>query len=278
MSKTSLICDQCGGSVELDNSHEFGYCIFCKAKMLIKSDTIVNEVTQNITKHVYGHEGKDIDELVAEGNRLLELGDDINANAKFNNAINVDPNSWGAWLGYAATGGSRADDFSCIPAYKNTYKVAGDENQKFATFSDVLRHLPDSSLGEALLSVYRSSPSNKQNEVFNRTADVIGCESSEIAALVIDLCPNDWRAWFSQAKIRQPRVRWCELEGSLLTGRKLPKDALNVLSVFIRAYQLAKNESNEAKNAVLAHIATMENDDTYKNFYRELKSQIKREG
>jgi len=276
MAMISLICEQCGGSVELDDTREFGFCSFCKAKILIKNDTIINNITQNITKHVYGHEGKDVDELITDGNKLLELGDDKKANAKFKQALSIEPKSWEAWLGYAATGGDRSEYLSCVPAYKNAYNAATEEKQELAVFNDMMRYLPDRSLGEALIKVYKAAPLKKRYEMFDLVVGIIGCDESEIAKLVIDLCPNDWRAWLVQAKIRQIRVRWCELEGGFLTGKRLSKDANEVLNIFIRAYQLAKSESDEAKKAVLSYISTIEKDESYKNFVRELNTQIKR--
>jgi len=278
MAKINLICEQCGGSIELDDTREFGFCNFCKAKILIKSDTIINEVTQNITKHIYGHEGKDVDELVADGNKLLGLGDDKKANAKFKKAIDIDPKSWEAWFGFASTGGDRAEYLSCVPAYMNAYNTATEEHQELATFNDMVKNLLDYNLGEALMKAYKDAPPKKRHEMFDLVLNVIGCDESEIANLVIDLCPNDWRAWFAQAKIRQIRVRWCELVGGFFTGKQLPKDATDVLNIFMRAYQFAKNESNQAKQIVLSHISTMEKDGSYKNFIRELNAQIKREG
>lgn len=278
MAKISLTCEQCGGSVDLDDSHEFGFCIYCKAKILIKSDTIINEITQNITKHVYGHQGKDIDELVVDGNKLLELGDDEKANAKFKRAIDIEPKCWEAWLGYATTGGDRRGYLSCVPAYRNAYNAATEEGQELATFSDMVRYLPDHFLGKALIKAYMAAPPQKRREMFDLVLGVIGCDESEIATLVIDLCPDDWRAYLAMAKIRQIRVRWCELEGGFLTGKRLPNHAIDVLNIFMRAYQLAKSENDAAKQAVLSHIATMENDSSYKNFTCELNARIKREG
>jgi len=152
-----------------------------------------------------------------------------------------------------------------------------DENQKIATFNGMVGYLPDRSLGDALVNVYKTASPQKCDEMFELVAGVIGCDESEIAKLVIDLCPNDWRAWFVQAKIRQIRVRWCELEGGFF-GKKLPKDAIDVLGVFYRAYQLAKNESEKAKETVLSHISTMQSDNSYKVFIRELNARINREG
>jgi len=278
MALVNLICEQCGGSVELDDSHEFGFCKFCKAKILVKNDTIINEITQNITKHVYGHEGKDVDELVIDGNKLLELGDDKKANLKFKQALNIEPKSWEAWFGYATTGGDRTGYISCVPAYIKAYNVATDETQEVSTFNDMTRFLPDRSISDALIITYKNTSHQKRHEIFDLVVGVIGCDDSEVAKLAIDLCPNDWRTWFAQAKIRQIRVRWCETEGGLFTRERLPKDATEVLEIFMRAYQLAKNDSDEAKNIILSHISTMTKDNSYANFTRILNDRIKREG
>lgn len=81
MAKISLICEQCGGSIILDNSHEIGTCEHCFSQFVIKQDQIVQKITQNITKQVYGYEGKDVEELLTDGYKLIDLRDDRKANA-----------------------------------------------------------------------------------------------------------------------------------------------------------------------------------------------------
>jgi DNA-directed RNA polymerase subunit RPC12/RpoP len=277
MTVITLICEGCGGNVELDDKREFGFCIFCGTKMLIKSETIINEITQNITKHVYGHEGKDVDELVTDGNRLLELGDNKKANVKFKQAVTVDPKCWEAWFGYATTGGENSGYLSCVPAYRNAYNAATEDAQELATFTDMMGFLPDRSLGTALINTYKAAPPKRKHEIFELVLGVIGCDESEIANLVIDLCPNDWRALLAQAKIRQIRVKWCEMEVSFFK-KQLPAHAIEVLNIFLRTYQLAKKESEEAKNVVLSHITAMTNDNSYATFARELNAQIRQIG
>lgn len=53
MAKISLICEQCGGHIVLDNSHEIGTCESCFAQFVVKQDQIVQKITQHITKHVF---------------------------------------------------------------------------------------------------------------------------------------------------------------------------------------------------------------------------------
>ena len=38
MAKISLICEQCGGHIILDDSHEIGTCEYCYAQFVIKKD------------------------------------------------------------------------------------------------------------------------------------------------------------------------------------------------------------------------------------------------
>ena len=130
MAKISLICEQCGGNIILDNSHEIGTCEHCFAQFVVKQDQIVQKITQHITKHVYGYEGKDVEELLTDGYKLVDLGDDKKANAKFKQAINIEPDCWGAWLGYASTGGDRSGYLSIVPAYRKAYSIATEEKQE----------------------------------------------------------------------------------------------------------------------------------------------------
>lgn len=278
MAKISLICEQCGGSILLDNSHEIGTCEHCFSQFVIKQDQIVQKITQNITKHVYGYEGKDVEELLTDGYKLIDLRDDRKANAKFKQAINIEPDCWSAWLGYASTGGDRTSHVSMVPAYRRAYSLATGEKQEMDTYVDMVGYLPDRNMRATFVRAFNmASPRNRYN-IFNLVSGVIGCDDSEIATLAVDLCPDDWRAYLALAKFRQIRVRWCELEGGFFTGKHLPAHGVEVLNIFLRAYRLAKNEGTQAKEAVLSYINTMANDNSYRVFYNELSNHIRREG
>ena len=278
MAQIRLICEQCGGNIILDNSHEIGTCEHCFAQFVIKQDQIVQKITQNITKHVYGYEGKDVEELLTDGYKLIELGDDIKANAKFKQAINIEPDCWGAWLGYASTGGERSGYLSIVPAYRKAYSIATEEKQEMDTFVDMTRYLPDWYLRAAFIRGFNMASRKERHNIFDLVSQVIGCDESEIASLAVDLCPEDWRAHFAMAKFRQIRVRWCELEGGFFTGRHLPGHALEVLNIFMRAYRLAKDEGDEAKRTLLSYIDDMAEDNSYSVFCGVLKKQIQSEG
>ena len=275
MAKISLICEQCGGNIILDNSHEIGTCEHCLTQFVIKQDQIIQKITQNITKHVYGYQGKDVEELLVDGYRLMDIGDDRKANAKFKQAIDIEPECWSAWLGYASTGGDRAGYLSIVPAYRKAYSIAEEERQEADTFVDMTRYLPDRDLRAAFIRVFNTAPRKERHHIFDLVSRVIGCDDSEIASLAIDLCPNDWRAFFSMAKFRQIRVKWCELEGGFFSGKHLPVHAVEVLNIFLKAYYLAKAESQEATATVRNYCDELSHDPAYTVFSAELRKQLK---
>lgn len=274
MTKISLICKQCGGNIILDDSHEIGTCENCFTQFVIKQDQIIQKITKNITKYVYGYEGKDIEELLNDGFKLIDIGDEKKANEKFKQAINIEPNCWSAWLGYASTGGNREGYISMVPAYRRAYKIAVEEKQRIETYVDMTKYLPDRDLRAVFIRAFNVALDEERDNIFTLVSGVIGCDESEIASLAVDLCPEDWRAYFAMAKFRQIRARWCELEGNFLTGKRLPMHAKEVLDIFLKAYNLVKSESENAKNIVLTYINTIEQDDSYNIFARELKKKI----
>lgn len=278
MAKISLICEQCGGSIILDNSHEIGTCEHCFSQFVIKQDQIVQKITQNITKHVYGYKGKDVKELLADGYTLIDLGDDKKANAKFKRAIDIEPDCWSAWLGYASTGGDRTGYLSIVSAYRNAYNAAFKEEEEMDTYVDMTRYLPDRNMRAVFIRAFNVSSRKERHNIFNLVSGVIGCDESEIARLAVDLCPDDWRAHFAMAKFRQIRAKWCQLEGGFLIGRHLPAPAAEVLNIFMRAYRLAKSESDEAKNTILSYVNDLAQDNSYRVFANELRKQLQKEG
>lgn len=278
MAKISLICDQCGGPIILDNSHEIGTCENCFSQFVVKQDQIVQKITQHITKHVYGYEGKDVEELLFDASQLEDLGDDSRANAKYRRAIDIEPDCWRAWLGYASTGGDRTGYLSIVPAYRKAYSVATEELQEVDTFVDMTRYLPDSDLRSAFIRAFNIATRRDRHSIFDLTSRVIGCDESEIASLAVDLCPDDWRAFFAMAKFRQIRVRWCKLEGGFFSAKHLPAHAVEVLNIFMKTYKLAENESNKAKDRFLTYVDELGRDSSYSVFVTELRKAIQKEG
>lgn len=274
MAKINLICEHCGGNIILDNSHEIGTCENCYSQFVIKEDKIIQKITQNITKYVYGYEGKDVEELLLDGYKLLRLGEKEGANYKFMRAIEVEPDCWSAWLGYASTGGDRRGYLSIVSAYVKAYNVATDEKQQLDTYVSMMQYIPDKDLKAVFIRAFNLSTGDDKNNIFKLVSGVIGCDDSEIALLAEDLCPDDWRAYFVMGKFRKIRVRWCKLEGSFFTGKHLPQQAEEVLEIFIHAYCLAKRESEDARQTVIKYLDEMGKDDSYSVFIKELKKKM----
>ena len=164
-----------------------------------------------------------------------------------------------------------------IPAYVKAFNLAKDEKQQTETYVDMTYYLPDRHLRSAFVRAFNMASQQDRLKIFNLVARVVGCDESEIASLAVDLCPEDWRAYFAMAKFRQIRVRWCELEGNFFTGKHLPTHAIEVLNIFMKAYRLAKNESEEAKETVLSYIKTLSTDSSYKVFTTELNNRIRQD-
>lgn len=278
MAKISLVCEHCGGNIILDDSHEIGTCEYCFAQFAIKEDHIVQKITQNITKHVYGYQGKDVEELLTDGYKLVNMGEGKKANAKFRRAIDIEPDCWSAWLGYASTGGDRSGYLSIVPAYRRAYRIATQEKQEMDTYINMTGYLPDRHLRAAFIRAFNIASRKERHNIFDLVSGVLGCDESEIASLAVDLCPDDWRAHFAMAKFRQIRARWCELEGNIFTGKHLPAPAQEVLHIFMKAYRLAKNEGQGPKETVVSYVNGLANDASYSVFYTELMNQIRKEG
>lgn len=273
MARISLKCEQCGGNIILDDSHEIGTCEHCFSQVVVKQDQII----QNITKYGYNIEGKDVEELLTDAYKLIDLGEDKKANVKFKQALNIEPDCWSAWLGYASTGGDRSGYLSMVPAYINAYNVATTEKQEFDTFIDMVRYLPDHELRSAFVRAFNLATGKARARIFELVSGVIGCDESEIAALAIDLCPDDWRTHFAMAKFRKIRVRWCKLEGNIFTGKHLPAHAVEVLNIFIRTYRLAVKEGDSAKNAFVSYVNDLAKDSSYSVFINELRVAMTKE-
>ena len=266
MAAIKLKCEQCGGNIILDSSHEIGTCENCFSQFVVKQDQIVQKITQNITKHVYGIDGKDVEELLIDAYKLIDLDENKKANLKFKRAIDIDPNCWSAWFGY----GDRSGYLSIIPAYITAYNLSANEKQEFDTFLDMVRYIPDKALRSAFVRSFNLASGRSRDRVFQMVSGVIGCDETEIAALAIDLCPEDWRTQFAMAKIQKIRVQWCKLEGNFLLAEE-------VLNIFVYAYRLAKNESEQAKNIVLDYIDDLSRDKSYAVFAKQLLSVISKE-
>lgn len=272
MAKISLVCEHCGGAIILDNSHMVGTCENCFSQFIIKEDKIVQNITQHITKHVYGYQGKDVDELLVDAQRLRRSGDEYGANRKYRRAIDIQPDCWEAWLGYAETRGDRNHPLAMVPAYISAYNAARTEEEDSRTFVSMTSWIPIRDLRSAFVRAYNTATARDRVRIFEHVNDVIGCDESEMAALAVDLCPEDWRTQFAMAKVRQIRARWSKPEGFFIS--KWPEQTEEVFGLFEKAYRLAKQENNQAAETVASYIRSLGSDGSYERFATELKRRI----
>lgn len=274
MAKISLICEQCGGHIVLDSSHEVGTCENCFSRFIIKQDQIVQRITQNITKHVYGYQGKDVEELLKDGFDLIDIGEDIQANRKFKRAIEIDPKCWNAWLGYSKTiPADYRNLISKVDAYRSTYALAKNEIEQMETFASIIGYIPDSLLRAAFVRAFNIATDNERIKMFDLVAGVVGCDESEIADLAIDLCVNDWRPYFVKAKFRQIRAKWAKVTGFF--NPHLPEVATEVLDLFVKSYNIAKKENdNDAMQTIRDYLVDLGMNNAYKAFSSEVLKKI----
>lgn len=275
MAKISLICEQCGGHIVLDNSHEIGTCESCFAQFVVKQDQIVQKITQHITKHVYGYQGKDVEELLNDAFNLLDIGNKSQANSKFKRAIDIDPNCWSAWLGYA---NSLPDNYnyllSKVDAYRSAFDLAASEKEQMDTYIDMTSYLPDYLMRSAFVRAFNLASSRDRRNIFRLVSGVIGCDESEIAALAVDLCPDDWRTYFARAKFRQIRARWAKYEGFFRP--RLPDATIEVIGIFVKAYNIAKSENDsKGMDTIKKYVQELATDNSYRTLTDEVLKQIR---
>lgn len=102
MALVPAICTQCGAQIEVDNTHEAGICKFCGTPFItekaINKYTTVHNVTQNITKIIYGNEKDEASDYFMRGVTQLKIENWIEAYKAFNKACKIAPQVAKYWL------------------------------------------------------------------------------------------------------------------------------------------------------------------------------------
>lgn len=114
MAIKALFCPQCGGKVELDDSKEHGFCMFCGTKILVTQDiinynnTIYNTTNQTIQNQTVinkmGDKAEKAKESISNGETFLSLKKYNNAIDAFEKAVEADPSNYRGWLGIFTAG------------------------------------------------------------------------------------------------------------------------------------------------------------------------------
>ena len=162
MAIIKLICKQCGGQMELEDSREVAFCSFCGTKHVVKNDiinnTTINNTTQNIVKNFHGNvsaDYKDVDELLVDAHALAELGHDNKAVEKYQKILDMDPKNAKAWFGYAKI--TRDQN-----AFRSAYMLNADKQFRNSVISIWSQYMVIEKNAD-FLEVYRSAEESHKN-------------------------------------------------------------------------------------------------------------------
>ena len=102
MALVPAICTQCGAQIEVDNTHEAGICKFCGTPFItekaINQYSTIHNVTQNITKIIYGNEKDEASDYFLRGVTQLKIENWVEAYKAFNKACKIAPQVAKYWL------------------------------------------------------------------------------------------------------------------------------------------------------------------------------------
>ncbi|MBR2278613.1 MAG: zinc ribbon domain-containing protein [Eubacterium sp.] len=87
MGFTALYCPNCGASIQLDNSREFGFCQYCGTKIV--QDKIVVEHRGSISID----RTNEINNILTRAKQFFEQGDYFNAEIYYNKVLDIDVNN-----------------------------------------------------------------------------------------------------------------------------------------------------------------------------------------
>lgn len=82
MATVTLKCPNCGGSLEFDDSREFGFCQFCGHKLMIQQEIMHIHVSQNFDKQ--------IDRMLAQAEENIRLRKPKDAKKVLKEVIKID--------------------------------------------------------------------------------------------------------------------------------------------------------------------------------------------
>ncbi len=127
MALVPAICTQCGAQIEVDNTHEAGICKFCGTPFItekaINKYTTVHNVTQNITKIIYGNEKDEASDYFNRGVTQLKIENWVEAYKAFNKACKTAPQVAKYWLysAVAQTQNLTSLDEICLDEDRDVY-------------------------------------------------------------------------------------------------------------------------------------------------------------
>lgn len=102
MALVSLKCQNCGQILEIDDTHDIGFCPYCGSKyQLAEKVKVEHSVTVTLNRVA------DLDGLIKKGFACLNTEDEAYARALFNKALSLDRDNIYANIGMLIANGSK---------------------------------------------------------------------------------------------------------------------------------------------------------------------------
>jgi len=119
MALVTAKCTECGAAIEVEDTKDAGICNFCGTAFVTQK--VINEhhthVTKNITKNVFGVDGKSAEDFCVNGEIFLKLKDWDKAKSAFEQATIMEPANYLGWFGL-------------VKAWTENFTYLGDNTHK----------------------------------------------------------------------------------------------------------------------------------------------------
>jgi len=129
------ICTQCGANIEVDETRDAGICTHCGTPFVTEKvinnfvTQNVHNVTENVTKIIYGNEKDEGEDFFRRGLTFLKLNNDTEAAKAFGKATELSPERAEFWFYYGVV---RTNNFTKLNLHeiKNFFPLATAEEKE----------------------------------------------------------------------------------------------------------------------------------------------------
>ena len=129
------ICTQCGANIEVDETRDAGICTHCGTPFVTEKvinnfvTQNVHNVTENVTKIIYGNEKDEGEDFFRRGLTFLKLNNDTEAAKAFGKATELSPERAEYWFYYGVV---RTNNFTELNLHeiKNFFPLATAEEKE----------------------------------------------------------------------------------------------------------------------------------------------------
>lgn len=139
MATVSIKCPNCGGALELDDSKEFGFCIFCGAQVRVQDEKTRIEVSGSVTFD----ESKKYENFLTLASQAFSVGNMEEAYQYYTRALEIKQSDYlpvfrkALCAGYVSAGvGARVEEV--VSGVSRAFDLASDDSAKDAMSADIL--------------------------------------------------------------------------------------------------------------------------------------------